>query len=310
MGKILLFYKYISIEYPKRILKWQRKICTDLNLNGRILIGTEGINATVGGTDQDIERYQHIMKAHELFQDVDFKLADGDASYFPRMEIKIRDEICKLGIKPYALTTQDGGRHLSPQEAHELMSERPEDLVVLDARNNFESRIGTFKGSLTPDIKNFRDLPKYVDEHLDQFKDKRVLMHCTGGVRCERATAYLNQKGIAKEVMQIEGGIVRYTEQYPDGHFRGQNYVFDRRVSIRVNDDILTTCDLCETACDEYSNCINSSCNNQFIGCEACLERLNQTCSEPCKELLSQGKATARVPFIKAPDAVRTVQKK
>ncbi len=302
MGKILLFYKYIPIQYPKRILKWQQKICLDLKLHGRILIGSEGINGTVGGQDWAIERYQELMKGHELFCDIDFKLSEGDASYFPRMEIKVRDEICKLGIPAEKLTVQDGGTHLTPKQVHELLSDKPEDLVILDARNNFESRIGTFTGSITPDISNFRDLPTFIDEHPELFKNKQVLMHCTGGVRCERATAYLKNKKIAKEVFQIEGGIVRYTEQYPDGFFRGKNYVFDRRVAVKVNDDILSACDVCTQPSNNYTNCINMQCNAHYISCEDCIKKTNNTCSEQCAILAAQGKVKTRVPFQTAPE--------
>ncbi len=309
MGKILLYYKYVSIQYPKRILKWQRQICTDLNLHGRILIGTEGINGTVGGMQADIDRYMAIMKKHEFFSDIDFKESPGDASYFPRMEIKVKDEICALGIEPEKLTVKDGGVHLEPKQVHELLNESPEDLVIFDARNNFESRIGTFRNSITSDITNFRDLPTYIDEHPELFKDKRVLMHCTGGVRCERATAYLKTAGIAKEVFQIKGGIVRYTEEYPDGHFRGKNYVFDRRVAVRVNDDILSTCDQCDKPCNDYTNCINSLCNVQYISCESCMKRMSNACSETCKELLVQGKVKKRLPFDKAPEQSVCVKK-
>lgn len=309
MGKILLFYKYIAIQYPKRILKWQRQICTDLNLQGRILIGTEGINGTVGGEDVAIDRYIAIMREHELFADVDFKESPGDASYFPRMEIKVKNEICALGINPDELTVQEGGVHLEPAEFHALLENQPEDVIVLDARNNFESRIGSFRTAIKPDITNFRELPTYIDENPELFKDKRVLMNCTGGVRCERATAYLKNKGIAKEVYQLKGGIVRYIEQYPEGHFRGKNYVFDRRVAVRVNDDILSTCDQCDKPCDDYTNCVNASCNNHYISCSSCMERMGNTCSQACKTALEQGLAKRRIPFERAPEQ-RIVPKK
>src|SRR5436189_74799 len=156
MNKIILFYKYIAIEYPKQIMKWQREICQNLGLMGRILISHEGINGTLGGSVENL------------------------------------------------------------------------------------------------------------DENIDTFKDKQVLMYCTGGIRCERASAYLNEKNIAKKVYQMDGGIHRYVEQYPDGFFRGKNYVFDGRVSVRINDDVLGSCAICKTACDDYYNCLNAFCNKHF----------------------------------------------
>lgn len=309
MGKILLYYKYTEIQYPKRILKWQRQICTDLNLKGRILIGKEGINGTVGGEDKAIERYMATMRKNQQFADIDFKISDGDADYFPRMAIKVRDEICALGVDPEKLTVKDGGVHLEPEQVHELLSDRPDDLVILDTRNNFESRIGTFTGSITPDISNFRDLPKFIDENPQLFENKQVLMHCTGGVRCERATAYLKTKGIAKEVFQINGGIVRYTEAFPDGHFRGKNYVFDRRVAVRITDDVLSECDLCDVACDTYTNCVNMKCNAHYISCDSCITKTHNTCSAACMELVALKKVPVRVPFATAPEQ-RVVAKK
>ncbi len=302
MGKILLYYKYISIAYPKRILKWQRKICTDLGLRGRIFMSHEGINGTVGGDAAAIDHYMAIMRKHELFSDIDFKESLGHADYFPRMEIKVKDEICKLGIDPKLLTIKAGGTHVTPEQAHKLMQEKPEDLVILDARNNFESRIGTFTGSVIPDIKYFRDFPKFIDENLEQFKGKRVLMHCTGGIRCERASAYLKTKGIAKEVMQIQGGIIRYTERYPDGFFRGKNYVFDRRVALRVNDDVLSECDLCQRPSDDYTNCCNAQCNKHYICCPTCLKKYGNNCSDICLELVNSGNVPVRSPFTTAPE--------
>jgi predicted sulfurtransferase len=303
MGKILLYYKYVFIEYPKRVLKWQQQICSDLNLKGRIFIGHEGINGTVGGTAEDIERYKITMSKNPLFADIDFKESEGDASYFPKMEIKVKKEVVHLGIDPEKLTVNDTGEHLSPDQVHALLTEKPDDLVILDARNNYEWRIGKFKDAITPDIENFRDLPQFIDQNIDQFKDKQVLMYCTGGIRCERATAYLNTKNVAKKVFQIDGGIVRYCEKYPEGFFRGKNYVFDRRVAVTINDDILSNCDLCNTACNEYTNCINAECNEHYIACTSCVERYNNCCSSVCHELVINGKVKKRTPFQKAQEA-------
>lgn len=309
MGNILLFYKYVDIQYPKRILKWQRQICTDLNLTGRILIGHEGINGTVGGETDAIERYKAIMNANPLFTDIDFKESPGDASYFPKMEIKVKNEVVHLGVDPEKLTIKDGGEHLEPDQVHELLKSKPDDLVILDTRNNYEWKIGKFTDAITPDIDNFRALPEYIDSHLEQFKDKQVLMYCTGGIRCERATAYLNQKQVAKKVFQIKGGIVRYCEKYPEGFFRGKNYVFDRRVAVKINDDVLSNCDLCNTPCDEYTNCINASCNAHYIACSDCMENYNNCCSPACKKLVDENKVKTRVPFQKA-EILTTLNKK
>lgn len=299
MGKIILFYKYVQIEYPKQILKWQEKICSELGLKGRIILGHEGINATLGGSESHIERYKQLMNNHPLFGGIDFKESNGDDNYFPRLRIVIKKEIVNLGLDPSTITADQGGIHVTPEQAHKMMAQPEPDLVILDCRNNFETKIGTFINSIRPDTTYFREFPKYVDEHQDMFKNKKVLMACTGGIRCERASAYLKSKGVAQEVYQIQGGIHRYAEQFPDGFFRGKNYVFDARVSVPVTSDILASCDLCARPYDEYANCMNAECNKQFIGCPTCLEQYQHTCGAMCQELVASGKVAKRPARIK-----------
>jgi len=295
MGRILLYYKYVHLDEPEAILKWQKKLCKKLGLTGRIIIATEGINGTVGGSHEATQAYIDAMEEHYSFSGIDYKEAVGDETYFPRMRVVVKDEIVRLGVDPKKVTVKDGGKHLKPAEVHNLLNNAPEDLVILDTRNNYESRIGTFRGSITPDITTFRELPEYIDTHLDQFKDKKVLMHCTGGVRCERATAYLQQKGITKEIYQIEGGIQRYIEQYPDGHFRGSNYVFDGRIADRINSDILSECDICTIPCDTYVNCVNVQCNKQFLACADCALQFEECCGKTCYELVKNEMVKTRV---------------
>jgi predicted sulfurtransferase len=299
MNKIVLFYKYIAINYPKQIMKWQQQICQELGLTGRILISHEGINGTLGGSAISLEQYISHMSAHELFGEIDFKISNGGPECFPRLSVKVRDEAVALGIPYDQLTPRNSGQHLTPEETHTLITQNPDDLVILDARNDYEWEIGRFNNAITPDIKNFRDLPAYLDKNLEQFKDKQVLMYCTGGIRCERATAYLNEKNIAKKVYQIKGGIVRYTEQYPDGHFRGKNYVFDARIAVKINDDILGSCILCKQSCDDYHNCLNAQCNKHFIGCYDCVNAFNKTCSQSCQILIAENKTPCRPEFNK-----------
>ena len=295
MGKILLFYKYTPFECPKRIQKWQQQICADLKLTGRIILAKEGINGTVGGSDESCEIYKKIMRKHPQLCDMDIKESQGDANSFPRMRIVIKDEIVRLGTEKGNISQT--GVHLTPDQTHEMLSKKPEDLIILDARNKFEAEIGAFKDAIIPDIRHFRDFPAYIENNLDQFKDKQVLMYCTGGIRCERATAYLKEKNIAKEVYQIEGGIHRYAEKYPDGFFRGKNYVFDGRIAMKVNDDIIGRCALCATPCDEYTNCHNVKCNKHVILCKECITSYANCCSSSCKELLTSGAVKGRLEY-------------
>lgn len=299
MNKVLLYYKYVAITYPKQIVKWQQSVCAQLGFTGRILISHEGINGTLGGTAENINHYKQLMSDHELFSGIDFKESDGGPECFPRLSIRARNEAVSLGIPYDQLTPRNSGQHLTPQETHALISQNPEDLIIFDARNDYEWQIGRFENAITPDIQNFRELPDYIENNLETFKNKQVLMYCTGGIRCERASAYLNEKHIAKKVYQMDGGIHRYAEQYPDGFFRGKNYVFDARIATTVNNDILGSCLLCTTPCDDYHNCLNALCNKHFIGCAACVQAFEKTCSQTCKTLIAEKKTSIRPEFNK-----------
>lgn len=294
---IILYYKYVNIENPKNILRWQNRICSQLGLKGRIIIAEEGINGTLGGEERLVQRYIELMNEHPLFGNIDFKTSEGDASYFPRLRIVIKEEITRMGVDPKKITADQGGKHLTPKQVHELLQNPPENLIILDGRNDYEAEIGRFKGAIVPPIKTFRDFPAYIDENAELFKDKQVFMYCTGGIRCERASAYLKSKGVAEEIYQLEGGIHRYAEQFPDGYFRGKNYVFDDRIAVTVNDDILSKCHLCPEPCADFTNCVNSKCNNQYIACPECIDKYNNCCGSECMQLVAERKVPVRTKF-------------
>ncbi len=295
MGKIILFYKYVDIADTHAIHAEQHELCATLNLKGRVLIAHEGINATLGGAANAIDTYIRFMNQHNLFNSIDFKESEGNANHFPRLQVTIKKEIVAFKAGSFKITVAHKGTKLTPAQVHELIQQQPDNLVILDVRNNYESRIGKFKNALAAPIDNFRELPDYIDAHLEQFKDKQVITYCTGGIRCEKASAYLKSKSVAQEVYQLEGGICRYAEQYPDGYFRGKNYVFDNRISVPVTSDILGSCAVCATAYDEYTNCINATCNKQIILCSSCMHALNNTCSVQCKQLVQERKVRIRV---------------
>lgn len=298
MGKILLFYKYVDIQYPHQIAKWQQKLCAELNLKGRIILAHEGINATVGGSVENCERYKAIMNKHHLFNNIDFKEGAGSADHFPRMRIVVKKEIVHLGLDTETVKAIDGAPHLQPEETHNLIASK-KNLVIIDCRNDYETAIGTFVNAIRPDTKYFRQFPEYVDNNPELFKDKEVLMTCTGGIRCERASAYVKSKGWAKEVYQMEGGIHRYIEQFPEGFFRGKNYVFDARITVKVNADILGTCYLCGNPEDEYTNCMYATCNRHFICCARCLDQHKNTCSSACLTMITEDATKKRPARIK-----------
>ncbi|MFA6066212.1 MAG: rhodanese-related sulfurtransferase [Candidatus Babeliaceae bacterium] len=295
MGKVLLFYKYVTISDPEKIKNWLLHLCRSLNITGRIIIAHEGINATVAGSIEATETFRQEFEQHELFDNIDFKESAGDADCFPKLRVVVKEEIVKLGVSPTLITAENGGQHLTPQETHELLNNKPDDLVILDTRNIYESNIGRFEEAILAPIDNFRDLPQYLDDNQDLFKDKDVLMYCTGGIRCERATAYLKSKNIARNVYQIAGGIHRYAEAFPDGHFRGKNYVFDARIALPVTSDILSSCAFCTKPCDDYTNCINAQCNKQIIVCPSCIDHYHNTCSAYCQNLVDNNMVNVRI---------------
>ncbi|MBP9765323.1 rhodanese-related sulfurtransferase [Candidatus Babeliales bacterium] len=299
MGTILLYYKYVQIDNPIEIQKWQKQLCADLQLTGRILLAHEGINGTVGGSDEATQAYVKAMNEHPLFGGIDFKTAPGGREAFPKMKITVKNEIVHLGVDTKAVSVKDTAQHLTPQQTHDLLSNPPQDLVLLDTRNGYESAVGTFTGAIIPNTRYFREFPEYIDKNIDQFKDKTVLMFCTGGIRCERASAYLQLQDAAKKVYQIEGGIHRYVEQFPNGFFRGQNYVFDNRITVPVNGDVLSTCLNCPTPSAQYYNCLNALCNKHFISCDNCLQKYSKTCSATCEQLVASKQCPQRQEFIK-----------
>jgi len=288
MEAIIIFYKYIAISDVEGIKRWQEKLCKDLQLKGRMILAAEGINATLAGKKRLLDKYIQLMNQHYLFSGIDYKFSDGSGNHFPRLSIKIKQEIVRLGISPSALSAQDAGVHLTPKQAHELLQNKPDDLIVLDARNQCEWDIGHFKDAINPGITYFREFPEYIEKNLETFKNKQVLMYCTAGVRCERATAYLKQKNVALAVYQLYGGIHRYIEQYPNGFFRGKNYVFDGRISVTSNTDVLTNCFICKTPCNDYTNCDNTRCNRHYISCEPCKTTFHNFCSQSCIEIVKQ----------------------
>jgi len=296
MSKIILYYKYITIADPEAMVKWQRELCQNLGLMGRILIAKEGINGTLGGTQEAIEQYKSTMSNHELFANIDFKESEGSDKHFPKLKVILKNEIVKLGLDPELIKAEDGGIHLTPEQVHEFIQSNlnNDDLILLDARNDYESRIGTFVDAVTCNTRTFREFPHYIDQNAETFKGKKVVMFCTGGVRCERASAYLKSKNVADEVYQIKGGIHKYIEAYPDGFFRGKNYVFDGRIATPVTNDILAQCEHCQITYDDYTNCFNAECNRQIIVCPQCIELYHNTCSEMCKELALNLKVNVR----------------
>jgi UPF0176 protein len=274
--KILLFYKYVFISDPEVVAEKERKVCTELGLLGRCIIATEGINATYEGTEENIRKYMNFLEGDARFQGIHFKISEGNGDAFPKLSIKVRNEIVSLNLGTCDIDpNQVTGVHLKPEELHGWIQNKKEFYIV-DMRNAYEHKVGHFEGSILPPIENFRDLPKVV-EQISHLKNKTVLTVCTGGVRCEKASGFLITQGFA-DVYQLDGGIVSYMEKYPNEDFKGKLYVFDGRVTMGfytddVKHEVVGICDTCGDKSEKYVNCANPVCHRHFITCNNCVEK-------------------------------------
>ena len=275
--KVILFYKYVHINDPKKERDAQFELAKRLNMKGRMIIAHEGINGTFEGTKEATDEYVKIMKADPRFFDIHWKVSNGtnDGTAFPRLSVKVRKEIVSLhlgdetDIDPNQIT----GTHLKPEELRKWYEEGRKFHIV-DMRNDYELRVGKFEGTVFPDLNNFRDLKKNIKK-IENLKDTTVLTVCTGGVRCEKASGLLVREGF-KDVYQLDGGIVSYMEKYPSQDFKGSLYVFDKRIVMNFDDpdkhEIIGYCSKCKKPSEHYVNCANLMCHVHFICCEDCLK--------------------------------------
>jgi UPF0176 protein len=278
---ILLYYCYTPIEDPEQFRYQHHLFCLDLDLRGRIIVAPEGINGTVSGLRESCDQYMQALKADPRFTAIDFKVEPYDSHAFQKLHVRVKPEIVHSDlhhIDPNAQT----GIHLAPEEFKKMKDQ--EDVVLLDVRSNYEHHIGKFKNAVTLDIESFRDFPDKVAE-LESLKDKKVITYCTGGIKCEKASAFLLEKGF-KNVYQLHGGIIKYGIEQGGEDFEGKCYVFDNRVAVdvnKVNPVTISTCYVCGTGSDRMVNCANPECNNHVPLCENCGWTMEGACSDACK---------------------------
>ncbi|XP_076996098.1 thiosulfate sulfurtransferase/rhodanese-like domain-containing protein 2 isoform X2 [Tamandua tetradactyla] len=294
-GEVLLFYCYHDLDDPHWLCTWQMALCRQLHLTGKVRIATEGINGTVGGSRLATRLYVEAMLSCPFFKGYlckdDFKTSRGGAHCFPELRVGVFEEIVPLGISPSQISYKKPGIHLSPAEFHKEVekflsqaSEEQSDTILLDCRNFYESKIGRFQGCLAPDIRKFSYFPSYVDRNLELFREKRVLMYCTGGIRCERGSAYLKAKGVCKEVFQLKGGIHKYLEAFPDGFYKGKLFVFDERYALAYNSDVVSECSYCGAQWDQYNLCSTPKCRQLVLTCPACQGQGFTACCATCQD--------------------------
>ncbi|KAK2890902.1 hypothetical protein QQF64_007021 [Cirrhinus molitorella] len=290
-GEVLLYYCYCQLNDPQMICQWQRDLCLKLKLTGKVRVAAEGINGTVGGTKTATNLYIKAMLSHPTFkimQVQDFKKSEGGAECFSDLKVGVYKEIVPMGVDPDIISYRLAGIHLEPEEFHKevkafVENQSDKDTILLDCRNFYESKIGQFNQCLAPDIRKFSYFPDYVDKNLDLFRDKNVLMYCTGGIRCERGSAYLKSKNVCKEVYQLKGGIHKYLEQFPNGFYRGKLFVFDERYAIAFNEDVISECRYCSCPWDQYQLCSTDFCCQLVLSCTTCRERGLTACCPVCQ---------------------------
>ncbi len=270
---VLLYYKYVRLPDPEAFARAHRTLCASLGLQGRILVAEEGINGTVAGEASAIVQYETALRAHPEFSDIVFKTSFAETPPFHRLEIKVRSEIVTLGTGEDVDPLRDPAPHLSPAEWKRMIEE--EDVVLFDVRNRYESDVGRFKGAITPAIENFRDLPAILPEY-ESLKDKTVLMYCTGGIRCEKASVLFRRAGFQR-VFQLEGGIVSYAEQFADAHWEGDCFVFDARMTIPVGPSAsrppVGRCAHTGVPTRNVVNCLHDPCHKMFLVAPEAIER-------------------------------------
>lgn len=287
MYKVILYYKFASLN-PQRLeifCRLHRNKCKELNLLGRIFVAGEGINGTLAGLPADIEAYKKYLCSIAGFETTEFKEDTSDFIPFERLIVRIRPEI--VALKPSAPIRQkiDGQGYLGPHEWKLALESKDRDFVMIDVRNNYESRIGRFKGALAPDVENFFDFPQWL-ENANLDKNKKVLMYCTGGIRCEKFSVYMKENGF-KNIYQLHGGIVNYAQKEGGKHFEGKCFVFDDRMAVPVNpeeDGPISRCAISGVPCDTYINCANMECNKLFLCAPAAAVAMEGCCSEECKK--------------------------
>ena len=285
---ILSFYKYFKICDPLAFRDHLFIIWTKLDVLGRTYVAKEGINAQLSVPKENFEKFKMSVNEIANLKNIRLNIAlEHYSKSFLKLTIKIRDKIVADGLDDTYLDMTKVGEYLDAKRFNKMLNDK--NTICIDMRNHYESEIGFFKGAIKPDVDTFRESLDIIDKELEKNgKDKNYLMYCTGGIRCEKASAYLKYKGIIN-VYQLEGGIIEYTkqvkEQKLENNFFGKNFVFDQRLGEKISDKIVSNCHQCGLPCDTHVNCANESCHLLFIQCDKCKKKMNNCCSDECMEI-------------------------
>ena len=288
------FYKYAIIENPEAFQREHQDYCNELGIKGKILVAKEGINGTVSGTKEQIDKYERELLKNILFTGMTFKRTITDEHPFKKIIVRVRKEIVTSGLN---VDMKNVGERITPKELKGLYDKK-EDFIILDARNDYESKIGKFHNAITPKLEVFRDFTK-ISKKLSKHKKKKIVMYCTGGIRCEKASAYMKEQGYEK-VYHLQDGILNYIEQYPDTYFEGRCFVFDNRLSVPSGKKTIdiALCEFCHIPSGRYINCANMKCDKLFICCEKCDKEYKHTCSKSCRGIILNNKVSIITKFL------------
>ena len=282
------FYKYAKIGNPEILRNHLYQEWEKLDVLGRIDVAFEGINAQLSIPSQNLDDLRAQLDTISFLENIRLNVAvEEDEDSFLKLKVKVRDKIVADGLNDDTFDVTNKGIHVDARMFNELIED--ESTILVDMRNHYETEIGHFKNAITPDVDTFRNSLPIIEEDLSSYKDdKKLVMYCTGGIRCEKASAYFKHKGF-KNVFQLEGGIINYTKQVEqenlENKFIGKNFVFDQRRGERISEDVIAQCHQCGAPCDTHTNCANEACHLLFIQCESCKEKMNDCCSEACKEV-------------------------
>ena len=282
------FYRYAKIDNPQAFRDDLYRQWEKLGVMGRTYVAYEGINAQISLPKANFEQFRTELYQISFLNGCRLNIAiDDDGKSFFKLTIKLREQIVSDGIEDPSFNPANTGVHLNAKDFNEKLE--ADNIILVDMRNFYESEVGHFKGAITPEVENFRESLPIIADMLAENKDKTMLMYCTGGIRCEKASAYMKHRGF-ENVFQLEGGIIEYTRQCRNlgvpNKFLGKNFVFDERLSERISDDIIAKCHQCGTTCDTHHNCSNVACNTLFIQCPECAAKYEGTCSTECQEII------------------------
>lgn len=283
------FYQYAHLGNPQLFRDYLFTHWSELGVYGRTYVASEGINAQISVPNENFEAFRDFLYSISFLENIRLNIAiEDNGKSFYKLIIKVRSKILADGLTDETFDVTNKGVHLKAKEFNEIIED--DNTILIDMRNHYEHEIGHFKNAITPDVDTFRDSLPYIIDQIKEFKDKNLVMYCTGGIRCEKASAWMKHQGF-ENVFQLEGGIIEYSRQAKneglENKFIGKNYVFDERIAEKITDEVISKCHQCGEPCDTHTNCANKGCHLLFIQCDKCKEKNNNCCSPACTDVIA-----------------------